>query len=73
MRIDSTTRSEVNGYYAGLRPEVMKYVPESAKTVIEVGCGNGSFGFQLKSCRGCEVCGIELNDEAGREAKKKLD
>lgn len=73
LRTDSKTQSEVKGYYSQLRPEILKYIPESSKTIIDVGCGNGSFAEQLKTGRGCEVWGIEINPEAGKTASQKLD
>ena len=49
-------------------------MPEDAKYILEVGCASGLTGNALKQEReGIFVAGIELNPEAVKEARKKLD
>ena len=61
-------------YYALARADMIKYVPEGSKTVLEVGCSAGYFGRALKEARpGCEVWGIEINEAAAEQAKSNLD
>lgn len=60
-------------YFKGDRPEMIKYVPFSAKRILEVGCGEGLFAKLLigkKAER--EVWGVELNSEAAQIASQSL-
>src|ERR1035437_3647960 len=61
-------------YYACPRKEMLKYVPEASRTVLDVGCGEGLFGHTLKQMSaGREVWGIEINPIAAAEAGNKID
>lgn len=66
--------SKPEGYYENARPEMVPFVPESCRSVLEVGCSSGAFGKLLKECRPeCEVWGIEPNAEAAQLASTRLD
>ena len=66
--------SKPEGYYENARPEMVPFVPESCKLVLEVGCSSGAFGKLLKENRPeCEVWGIEPNAEAAQLASTRLD
>ena len=66
--------SKPEGYYENARPEMVPFVPESCKLVLEVGCSSGAFGKLLKESRPeCEVWGIEPNAEAAQLASTRLD
>jgi 2-polyprenyl-3-methyl-5-hydroxy-6-metoxy-1,4-benzoquinol methylase len=60
-------------YYSLGRAEMLPFVPTASKRILEVGCGEASFGKQLKKDLGAEVWGIELNESAALEASKHLD
>jgi 2-polyprenyl-3-methyl-5-hydroxy-6-metoxy-1,4-benzoquinol methylase len=60
-------------YYSQSRPEMFKYIPQNAKNILDVGCGEGAFGQQLKKDIKAEVWGIELDNNAGAIAQTKLD
>ena len=60
-------------YYAFSRPEMVKYVPENSKKILDVGCSEGNFGKLLRETIGCEVYGIEMNRGAFMKAYKVLD
>jgi len=60
-------------YFSKVRFEMLKYVPEGSLKILDVGCGNGSFGMMLKIGSRKEVWGIELVPEVGKEAQKVLD
>lgn len=59
-------------YYVQPRPEVAALVPTHCYRVLDVGCGTGQLGRQLKE-RGHHVTGIELVPEAAAEARRWLD
>lgn len=60
-------------YYQGIREEVLRFIPEDAGTVLEVGCGGGNFGYRLKQRGAREVWGVEIVESAGQKARKLLD
>ncbi|MGJ8592705.1 MAG: class I SAM-dependent methyltransferase [Aquaticitalea sp.] len=62
-----------DGYYKNIRHEMLAYLPNSAKRVLDVGCGEGTFAHAIKDKNTAEVWGIELMPDAGDEAKKVLD
>lgn len=65
---------ENSDHYFGLtRPEVRALVPESARRVLDVGCGAGGLGATLKAERGCEVFGLEGFPDAAETARERLD
>lgn len=61
------------GYYDNVRNEMIKYMPKNPKTIIDVGCGDGSFGQFLKKETKAEVWGIEYMDDQATIAKDVLD
>jgi 2-polyprenyl-3-methyl-5-hydroxy-6-metoxy-1,4-benzoquinol methylase len=66
--------SKPAGYYEISRIEMLPYVPPSAQTILEVGCGSGGFGSLLKrSSPGRSVWGIEPDHDAALSAAMKLD
>ena len=60
-------------YYSKVRYEMIKYLPENALKVLEVGCGNGCFGEILKKNRDLEFWGIEMMPDEAQKAEKVLD
>lgn len=58
-------------YYDNPRPEMLEFVPPSARTILDIGCGSGAFGAALKS-RGAEVWGLEPS-AAAEQAAERLD
>lgn len=61
-------------YYSNERAELLKFVPENIKAVLDVGCGTGAFGAMLKRHRpGIEVWGVEPDRESADKAETKLD
>ncbi|MGA9365099.1 MAG: class I SAM-dependent methyltransferase [Bacteroidota bacterium] len=62
------------GYYDNERPEIFRLVDESARVILDVGCGKGRLGANLKQAvPGRKVFGIEHNDRIAAEAEKVLD
>ncbi|TKJ42304.1 hypothetical protein CEE37_01090 [candidate division LCP-89 bacterium B3_LCP] len=61
------------GYFSNIRPEIIEFVPQDVKKVLEVGCGYGFFGAMIKQRNGAEVWGVESNIDAAAEAVGRLD
>ena len=61
------------GYYDNIRTEMLAFLPNDAKIVLDVGCGNGAFAEIIKGKNDAEVWGIELMETHGKEAQEKLD
>jgi SAM-dependent methyltransferase len=53
------------------RPDVLALVPPSARSVLDVGCGEGALGAGLEA-RGARVTGIELDAQAAEVASRRL-
>lgn len=61
-----------DGYYNNSRKEMLVYLPKEAKTILDVGCGNGSFSNLIIDKINAEVWGIELMEKEGEIARKHL-
>lgn len=60
-------------YYTCEREEMLAFVPLGAKTILDIGCGDGSFAGILKARNQAEVWGVELMQASGEKAIPKLD
>ena len=61
-------------YYEQSRPEMLAFVPNDARVILDVGCSTGSFGRLIKEKRpNSIVWGIEPTVEAAKQASRKLD
>lgn len=60
-------------YFRSQRTEMIPFVPEECQRVLDVGCGDGTFGESLKRIRQIEVWGVEPTKSAAAVAKTKLD
>ena len=60
-------------YYENHRSEILQFITNKPKRVLELGCGAGNFGAKLKELYGCSVVGIEIFTSAAEQAKLKLD
>ena len=63
----------VEDYYENWRPELVALVPDTARTVLDIGCGNGALGEAVKRRQPATVIGLELVPEAAEEAERRLD
>jgi 2-polyprenyl-3-methyl-5-hydroxy-6-metoxy-1,4-benzoquinol methylase len=62
------------GYYQADKRRMIPYVPADARLVLDVGCGAGRFGADLKAERPeIEVWGVEAEPSAATEARPHLD
>lgn len=57
-------------YYRYARSEMLKFVPQGARNILEVGCGEGTFMELLHSERGTDqLYGIEANEAAAQAGR----
>lgn len=56
------------------RPDLRPLIPETARRVLEIGCGTGALGRALKAQRPeLEVIGVEADAQAAAQAERWLD
>ena len=60
-------------YFHYSRREMVPFVPETASTLLEVGCGDGSFAAAVKQLRSIHVTGVEPVTDAARVAAARID
>lgn len=60
--------------YGAVNREVLARVPAGAARVLDVGCGTGALGRELKAVRaGREVVGVTHSEDEAGEARRHLD
>jgi 2-polyprenyl-3-methyl-5-hydroxy-6-metoxy-1,4-benzoquinol methylase len=62
-----------DGYFKGHRNEMIDFLPVTAETILDVGCGVGNFGSSIKSKMDVEIWGIEIDKEAAQTAITRYD
>jgi glycosyltransferase involved in cell wall biosynthesis/Flp pilus assembly protein TadD/SAM-dependent methyltransferase len=60
-------------YYHNVRDDLFPLIPESASTILEVGCAAGMTGRELKKRPGVFVAGVENDPSAAQLAREVLD
>ena len=62
-------------YFSGARKEFVESLPVNPQaTLLEIGCGSGETAAYARSMGKCGwCCGVELFEQAGLEARTKLD
>jgi len=71
--MESYMKNQKN-YYTHARPDLLSLVPKTAKKILDVGCGEGVLGKQLKqSNNDIEIMGVEIDQKACETAKRNLD
>jgi len=60
-------------YHGLMRPEIANLIPQTAKNIIDFGCGSGALGEFIKKRQPCHYTGIEANQKAADIAKTRLD
>lgn len=55
-------------YYSQSRSEMLEFIPDGAKTLLDVGCGAGAFCSVAKE-RGLNVFGVEMEADMAAKAK----
>jgi len=61
------------GYFANSRPELLEFIPQNVRKILDIGCGSGNFGALLKARYSCEVWGIEPDKQSAMNAQQKLN
>jgi 2-polyprenyl-3-methyl-5-hydroxy-6-metoxy-1,4-benzoquinol methylase len=63
-----------SSHYSSPRQEMLRFIPEGASTLLDIGCSTGAFGRELKlrSPR-LEVHGVEVDALRANEARAVLD
>jgi 2-polyprenyl-3-methyl-5-hydroxy-6-metoxy-1,4-benzoquinol methylase len=69
MLDQSTIHKTEIGYFHSQRPEMLKYIPENAIHILDVGCSEGTF-CNMISRPDRELWGVEINPDAAQVATK---
>jgi 2-polyprenyl-3-methyl-5-hydroxy-6-metoxy-1,4-benzoquinol methylase len=62
-----------SSYFDHVRPEILALIPQTARQVLDIGCGAGRLGEALKARQTAEVYGIEYDEQAAQAARRRLD
>ncbi len=60
---------KIDGYYSAARKEMLVYIPECTRTILEFGCGVGGFSALVKEKLGTENWAVEIDTQAVAEAR----
>ncbi|WP_233194519.1 methyltransferase domain-containing protein [Aquimarina sp. I32.4] len=66
-------KNKPEGYYDNIKHEMVKYLHNSPKKIIDIGFGNEAFVGVLKEQTGAEVWGVEYMDKETQVVNGKLD
>ena len=55
------------------RDDLLARIPETAKAILDLGCGEGLLGTALKKRQACRVVGIDLDHAAIALARSRID
>ncbi len=72
-RATSVALPKETSYFEWERPDVLALIPETARRVLDLGCGGGRLGASLKQRQPCEVWGVERDPVAAARARGRLD
>ena len=66
------------GYRSHARPQMRAFVPAEARTLLEIGCGDGAFAAGLRAEReaqghAMQIWGLELDPDSAARAATHLD
>lgn len=64
---------DTSAYFSHTRPEMLAFVPDDCRRVLELGCASGAFGASVKRRQPAEVWGVELDAAAAGHAASRLD
>ena len=64
--------AKTTDYYQNRRDDMLGYIPDSSRKVLEFGCGDGSFSESIMNSRNAQCWGVEIDANAAAEASAKL-
>lgn len=70
---DAEPKAKPETYYHNVRNDLFPLIPESAGTILEIGCAAGMTGKELKKRPGVFVAGVENDPSAAQLAREVLD
>lgn len=73
MQLSVGYSNKEEDYYQHERQEMLPFVPLTAQTFLEIGCGNGAFGKLVKARQQCIYWGIETQTKFVQTAETNLD
>jgi 2-polyprenyl-3-methyl-5-hydroxy-6-metoxy-1,4-benzoquinol methylase len=68
-----TNMKVTKDYYTQERPEVAAMVPQTIRTILDIGCAQGVFLKLVKERTGAETWGIEMEPEVAEVAKRNVE
>lgn len=61
------------GYFRWMRDEMLPFIPDDVERILEVGCGSGAFAQLLKQNRNVEMWGMDIHEDAVKDAYAIFD
>ncbi|MDQ6800508.1 MAG: class I SAM-dependent methyltransferase [Acidobacteriota bacterium] len=71
--VATSTTVSASKWRSDTGPDLERYVPATARSLLHVGCGDGSLGERIRKRQRCRVVGIETSRQAAALAKRRLD
>ncbi|MHB8109977.1 MAG: class I SAM-dependent methyltransferase [Syntrophorhabdaceae bacterium] len=65
--------SSLPPYYFSVRNDMVQFVPQDTKRILEVGCAGGATGKELRQRGIDEIIGVEVVEEIARSARPYYD
>jgi SAM-dependent methyltransferase len=65
--------SDTGLVYSAVNSVVLERIPSTARSILDIGCGDGALGAALKLRAPCAVTGVTASDEESRRARALLD
>lgn len=59
--------------YEAVNQSVLSRVPDTAKRILDIGCGSGALGREIKRKLRCEIIGVTFSDIEAVSAEQWLD
>jgi len=60
-------------YFKWMREEMLPFIPNDVEKILEIGCGSGAFASLLKQNRNIEMWGMDIHEEAVKDAHDVFD
>ncbi|MCX6169000.1 MAG: class I SAM-dependent methyltransferase [Ignavibacteriales bacterium] len=74
IKKDEQIGSENQPYFKLFRPEIFDLIPKTTKRLLDIGCAEGVLANEARKKYDLEIAvGIELNENAAKVARTKLD